>query len=86
MPRKRLLILVSGLAASGKSTLAKRLSTALKVNYYSGGDALRRLAVKQGYRPVGKKWWDTEEGMKFLSIRQQDPFFDRKVDEELKRI
>ncbi len=86
MARKRILILVSGLAASGKSTLSKRLSSRLRIKYYSGGDALRRLALTQGFKPVGKKWWDTEEGMKFLSMRQQDPMFDKKVDEELKKI
>jgi len=86
MTRKKILILISGLAASGKSTLSKRLASTLRIKYYSGGDALRRLAMSQGFNPVGKKWWDTEEGMRFLSLRQQDPMFDKKVDEELKRI
>jgi len=86
MAGKKILILVSGLAASGKSTLSRRLSSRLGIKYYSGGDALRRLAISQGFNPVGKKWWDTEEGMRFLSMRQQDPLFDKKVDEELKKI
>lgn len=83
---KRILILVSGLAATGKSTLRRQLSKALGVRGYSGGDALMRIAAEMGFKPGGRKWWDTEEGMRFLAMRRQDPSFDRRVDEMLKEI
>ncbi len=86
MAKKKILILVSGLAATGKSTLCKKLSSKLGIKYYSGGDALRKLAINLGFNPVGKRWWDTDEGIKFLNMRKNDPEFDKKVDEELKKI
>ena len=42
-----------------------------------------QVAREMGYNVKGVKWWDTEEGLKFLSQRQQDKSIDRRVDEQL---
>lgn len=67
----------------GKSTVAKKLAEKYGLKYYSGGDALKALAVQAGYNPSKMGWWETEEGMRFLNERMQNPSFDRKVDEKL---
>jgi cytidylate kinase len=83
---KKVLVLISGYAATGKSTLGRALAKRLGIPYYSGGDALMRLARKMGFNARGRKWWDTEEGMRFLRMREENFEFDRKVDEELVQI
>ena len=45
---KGLVICISGMAGTGKSTLAKKLAEKYGLRYYSGGDALRALAAEQG--------------------------------------
>ena len=80
---KRIVICISGLAATGKSTLAKRLAESLNLRYVSGGDGLKMLAVERGYRPGGREWWETEDGMKFLEERLRNPEFDKLVDQKL---
>ncbi len=79
--RKKLTITVSGMAASGKSTLAESLAKHFKLKLYTGSDALRDFARKLGYTPKGKDWWDTEEGIKFLGERKHDYTFDKKTDD-----
>jgi len=80
---KRIVICISGLAATGKSTLAKRLAGSLNLRYVSGGDGLKMLAVERGYRPGGREWWETEDGMRFLEERMRNPEFDKLVDQKL---
>ena len=78
-----IVICISGLAATGKSTLAKRLAESLNLRYVSGGDGLKMLAVERGYRPGGRGWWETEDGMRFLEERLRNPEFDKLVDQKL---
>ncbi|OYT67730.1 MAG: cytidylate kinase [Candidatus Wolframiiraptor sp. EX4484-121] len=80
---EKIVICVSGLAATGKSTLARRLAESLNLRYISGGDGLKMLAVEKGYRPGGREWWETEEGMRFLEERLKNPEFDKLVDQKL---
>ena len=44
---------------------------------------LKQMALERGYKPSGSDWWDTPEGMKFLTERKLDPEFDKKVDRKL---
>jgi cytidylate kinase len=81
--KKSIVICICGMAGSGKSTLAKRLAEKYGLKYYSGGDALKALALEEGYKPVKSGWWESKEGMRFLEKRRRDPKFDRKVDEKL---
>lgn len=80
---KKIVVCICGMAGCGKSTLAKKIAEKYKLHYFSGGDALKALALEAGYKPVGRGWWESEEGMEFLKKRTQDSSFDRKIDEKL---
>ena len=81
--KKKLVICVSGMAGSGKSTVAKRLAEHYGLKYYSGGDALKAVAAEMGFKTSGEGWWETAEGAKFLEKRLGNLEIDRKVDEKL---
>jgi len=74
---------VSGPPAIGKTTVAKGLAKEFNLNYLSGGDILKEFASEQGFSSSGDDWWDTDDGMKFLNQRKENPEFDKKVDEKL---
>lgn len=71
------------MAGTGKSTLAKKLAEKYGLKYYSGGDTLKALAIEEGYKPLERGWWESEEGALFLQNRSKDPKFDKAVDEKL---
>ena len=81
--KKNIVICVSGLAGTGKSTLAKRIAKKYGLNYYSGGDALKALAKEAGYNPIERGWWESPAGLNFLDRRARDPKFDKTVDDKL---
>lgn len=81
--RSNLAIAISGLPGSGKSTVAEKLAEKLEMRKVSGGDALRELAIEEGYEPGGEDWWETEAGKDFLNLRGADDTFDKKVDNKL---
>ncbi len=76
-------ICISGMAGTGKSTLAKKLAQKYGLKYYSGGDALRALAAEAGYNSSSNGWWESPEGLSFLEKRSQNPSFDKEVDNKL---
>jgi len=78
--KKKLVICICGMAGSGKSTVAKRISKHYRLRYCSGGDALKAVAAELGYRISGEGWWETEEGIRFLKERSRNPEIDRRVD------
>ena len=80
---KKIAVCICGMAGCGKSTLAKKIAEKYKLHYFSGGDALKTLALEAGYKSLDRGWWESEEGMKFLKKRTQDSSFDRKIDEKL---
>ncbi len=82
-PKRKVTICVCGLTGCGKSTVAKRLAEKYRLAYFSGGNALKALAIEAGYEPAERGWWETAEGMNFLQKRMEDPKFDCKVDEKL---
>jgi cytidylate kinase len=71
------------MTASGKSTVARRIAEKYGLQLFSGGDALKVLAVKMGYKPLDRGWWESAEGLRFLQQRLDDPHFDKKIDQEL---
>jgi cytidylate kinase len=81
--KKKVVICVSGMTGSGKSTVAKRLADKYGLGYFSGGNALKTLAQEEGYNPDVTGWWETAEGLKFLQQRMGDPAFDKRIDEKL---
>ena len=76
-------MVVSGPPAVGKTTLARSLALKLGLRYVSGGDILKEMAAERGFRVGGDDWWDTAEGMRFLSARDGDDSMDREVDRRL---
>ncbi|MCW4010001.1 MAG: cytidylate kinase family protein [Candidatus Bathyarchaeota archaeon] len=80
---ERIVICISGMAGTGKSTLAKKLAQKYGLKYYSGGDALRAVAAEKGYDSFNNGWWESGEGLKFLEQRKADTSFDKAVDEKL---
>ncbi len=80
---KKNVICISGMAGTGKSTLAKKIAQKYHLKYFSGGDALKALAQEQGYNASVEGWWESPEGLTFLNKRLSDPQFDKKVDNKL---
>lgn len=80
--RKPIIICISGMAGSGKSTLAKKIAEKYGLKYCSGGDALKALAIEEGYKPLKRGWWEAREGMRFLEKREKNLKFDEVVDKK----
>jgi cytidylate kinase len=80
---KKIVICISGMAGTGKSTLSKKLAEKYNLNCYSGGDALKELANAEGYNASCQGWWESAEGLNFLKERVADPKFDKAVDAKL---
>jgi len=71
------------MAGTGKSTLSKKLAEKYHLRYFSGGDVLKDLAKQEGYDVSIRGWWESSEGLKFLSERVNDSKFDKAVDDKL---
>jgi cytidylate kinase len=82
-PSQKMVICISGMAGTGKSTLSKKLAKKYNLKCYSGGDALKELAKAEGYDASREGWWETPEGLNFLKTRATDHKFDRAVDAKL---
>jgi len=82
-PTLKRVICISGLAGTGKSTLAKKLAQKYKLKYFSGGDALKDLAKQQGYDISSQGWWESSVGINFLRDRASDAKFDKVVDDKM---
>ena len=76
-------IILCGMPAVGKTTVAKIIASRLGLKLVGGGDILKEIALEEGYNAVGDDWWDTDEGMRFMEERAGTPKFDREVDERL---
>jgi CMP/dCMP kinase len=82
-PRKKISVIISGMSSVGKTTAADVIAKKYQLKHVAGGDLLKLIAIERGYKPSGADWWDTQEGMKFLSERKLDPEFDKEVDRRL---
>ncbi|MCW4033843.1 MAG: cytidylate kinase family protein [Candidatus Bathyarchaeota archaeon] len=80
---KKVVICISGMTGSGKSTVARRIAEKYGLDYFSGGNAMRALAQEEGYNSEVNGWWESGEGLEFLKQRMNDPTFDRRIDEKL---
>jgi cytidylate kinase len=78
-----IVVCISGMAGTGKSTLAKKLARKYGLKYYSGGDALKALAAEEGCNVSSNGWWESLEGLAFLRQRENDWKFDKAVDNKL---
>ena len=80
---KNIVICISGMAGTGKSTVAKRIAKKYGLKYYSGGDTLRDLAAAEGFQSSSNGWWESSEGLRFLDERKKNQSFDKAVDDKL---
>lgn len=80
---EKIIICISGLAGSGKSTAAKKVAEHYGLKYYSGGDALKAVALEMGYDISQRGWWESEAGARFIEERVKNLDIDRKVDEKM---
>ncbi len=76
-------IVLSGLPAAGKTTVAEIISRRLGFKMLGVGDVLKEMAGEMGYKVTGREWWDTPEGMKFLKERESNPNFDKEADRRM---
>lgn len=83
LAEKKIVICISGMAGTGKSTLSRKLAEKYHLKCYSGGDALKELAKAKGYDVSHQGWWESPEGLRFLKEREIDPKFDEAVDDKL---
>ena len=68
-PTKGLVVTVSGLPGTGKSTIARGLADALKLRYVSAGNLFRKLASERGVKLAD-----------FCIAAEADPSIDRIID------
>jgi cytidylate kinase len=80
---KPLLLCISGMAGTGKSTLSKKIAKRYNLKCYSGGDVLKELAKEDGCVVTGEGWWESPAGLAFLERRVTDSQFDSEVDSRL---
>jgi CMP/dCMP kinase len=81
--KKKIVVCISGMAGTGKSTLAKKLAKKYYLKYYSGGDALKALAAEEGYDSSSDGWWESPDGLRFLEKREENLEFDKAIDDKL---
>ena len=91
MNKKDRVIIVSGLAGSGKSTLSQQIAKKFGMKCIHASGILRELMEKhvdEITEGAGKNtgWWESSEGRKFLENRTKDGKFDRMLDKKLLEI
>ena len=84
--KKKVIICISGMTGSGKSTVAKRIAQKYGLRYFSGGNALKLIAKEEGYKSNVTGWWETNDGLNFLQKRISDPTFDKRIDDRLLKL
>jgi len=71
------------MAGSGKSSLARAIAAKYGLKYVCGGDILKEMAKEEGYKITGNDWWETADGIKFLSQRKKNFDFDKRLDSHM---
>lgn len=84
LSNRKISIVISGWPAVGKTTIAENLARDFNLKMWNGGDILKMMAYDRGYlSSLNHDWWDTEEAAKFMNERNNNPNFDREVDNRL---
>jgi len=81
--KDQLIICICGFTASGKSTVARRLSKTLGIPFISGGNALKKIKMGNNKK---EGWWESDAGQAFLRERRKCLDFDKMIDDELIKI
>lgn len=84
-----MLIIISGFAGSGKSSLADALGKKLGLKVVHASSLLREMKEK-GVSALDQEkveklhdWWESEEGKKFMKMRSEDTSLDIALDKKL---
>lgn len=72
-----MLIIISGMPGSGKSTVARHISKKLKLDYVSAGGLFREIAEEKGYSNKGGKFVKWNEHVKL------HPEIDKEIDKKI---
>lgn len=88
-----MIVIVSGFAGTGKSTLARKIAERFNLKYVSASAILKELRNKS-MEEVRKKneinkekdWWESREAEEYLKKREKDNSIDKALDEELLKI
>jgi len=85
-----MIVIVSGLPGSGKSTLVESIAEEFNLKKIFASGILKQLKEKETANAQsaekGAGFWESKEGKEFTKKRLQELDFDRKLDEELLRI
>ena len=87
-----MIVIVSGFAGSGKSSLAKSLGKELKLKVIHASGILKELSEKQMHEITpekalpGKGFWESRKGMEFVKKRLSDTGTDSALDKKLLEI
>ena len=87
-----MLIIVSGFAGSGKSSLADSLGKELKLKVVHASALLRQMsiegvsALKNASPEKIQDWWESDEAKEFMKKRMEDESLDRALDKRLMEI
>lgn len=81
---RKISIVISGWPAVGKTTIAENLAKDFDLKLWNGGDILKMMAYERGYSSsLNHDWWDSEEAARFMKERNNNPNFDKEVDNRL---
>jgi CMP/dCMP kinase len=81
---KNMSVVISGWPAVGKTTIAENIAKKFNLKLWNGGDILKMMAFERGYSSsLHRDWWDTDEAQSFMKTRNNDPYFDKEVDNRL---
>lgn len=84
MGSSKMSIVISGWPAVGKTTIAENLAKDFNLKLWNGGDILKMMAYERGYSSsLNHDWWDSEEAIRFMNERNNNPSFDKEVDDRL---
>ncbi len=68
-------VIVSGLTASGKSSVSKMLAEKFGLKYFSASSKLRDILPKKDFQV-----WESKKGIDAVKLRLRNPIYDKKLD------
>ncbi len=74
-------LIVSGLTASGKSSVSKKLAKKFSLEYFSASSKLRKILPKKDFNV-----WESKKGIDAVKFRLKNPQYDRKLDSFIIRL
>lgn len=85
-----MIVIVSGLPGSGKSTLVERIGQEFELKTVFASGILKQLREEKKIKPEKTKkstgFWESKEGREFTERRERELFFDKQLDRELLKI